>query len=93
MLIPKEIAEKAERFEKIKKELDALFEELEEWANENGFEDTLICGFGRSQEPEGEEQTDGEYCDQTMRGEDSGSGIYYYPIEGSTEYMWVEYEF
>ena len=93
MLVSKEIAEKAERFEKIKKELNALFEELGEWANEHGFEGGFICGFGRSQKPEGEEQIDGEWCDQTMRGEDSGSGTYYYPIEDSTEYMWVEYEF
>ena len=35
----------------------------------------------------------GEYCDQWMRGEDSGDGIYYYPIEGSTQYFWVAYSF
>lgn len=39
------------------------------------------------------EQTNGEYCDQWMRGEDSGDGTYYYPIEGSTQYFWVEYSF
>ena len=60
---------------------------MEEFANENGFEDFWIDGFGVSQEPNGEEQTDGEYCDQWMRGEDSGDGIYYYPIEGSTQYF------
>lgn len=39
------------------------------------------------------ETGDGEYCDQWMRGEDSGDGIYYYPIEGSTQYFWVAYSF
>ena len=51
-------------------------------------------GFGISQEPSGEEQSDGEYCDQWIRGEDySGDGTYYYPIEGSTQYFWVSYSF
>lgn len=84
---------KAERYKELKKEIDKLYEELEEFANENGFEDFWIDGFGVSQEPNGEEQTDGEYCDQWMRGEDSGDGIYYYPIEGSTQYFWVAYSF
>ena len=75
MKAPKEIASKAERYKELKKEIDKLYEELEEFANENGFEDFWIDGFGVSQEPNGEEQTDGEYCDQWMRGEDSGDGI------------------
>lgn len=66
---------------------------MEEFANENGFEDFWINDFGVVQEPRGEEQTDGEYCDQWMHGEDSGSGTYYYPIEGSTQYFWVAYSF
>lgn len=66
MKAPKEIASKAERYKELKKEIDKLYEELEEFANENGFEDFWIDGFGVSQEPNGEEQTDGEYCDQWM---------------------------
>ena len=73
MKAPKEIASKAERYKELKKEIDKLYEELEEFANENGFEDFWIDGFGVSQEPNGEEQTDGEYCDQWMRGEESGN--------------------
>ena len=91
MKAPKEIASKAERYEELKK--DTLYEELEEFANANGFEDFWINGFGVSQEPNGEEQFNGEYCDQWMRGEDSGDGIYYYPIEGSTQYFWIAYAF
>ena len=60
MKAPKEIASKAERYKELKKEIDKLYEELEEFANENGFEDFWIDGFGVSQEPNGEEQTDGE---------------------------------
>lgn len=93
MKVPKEIASKAERYEKLKKEIDTLYEELEEYANENGFEDLEVEGFGVSQEPDGEEQSNGEYCDQWTRGEDYGDGIYYYPIEGSTKYFWVGYSF
>ena len=93
MKVPKEIASKAERYEELKKEINKFYEELKGFANKNGFEGFWINDFGISQEPEGEEQTDGEYCDQCMRGEDSGDGIYYYPIEGSTQYFWVVYEF
>lgn len=64
MNVPKEIASKAERYEELKKEIDTLYEELEEFANENGFEDFWINDFGVVQEPRGEEQTDGEYCDR-----------------------------
>ena len=93
MEVPKEIAEKATRYEKLSNEANELFEELESWANENGFEDLLVTGFGISQKPTGKSQSDGEYCDQVMYDEDSGNGNYYYPVEGSSKYMRVEYSF
>lgn len=93
MKVPKEIAEKAERYEGLKAEADQLYEELEEFAYENGFEDFWITGLGTVQKPIGQKQSDGEYCDQYMEGEDSGHGTYYYPIEGSTKYMFIEYSF
>lgn len=93
MKVPKEIASKAERYEELKKEIDKLYEDLEEFADEHGFEDVWVNGFGVSQEPKGEEQSDGECCDQWMRGEDSGYGTYYYPIEESTQYFWIAYSF
>ena len=46
MKAPKEIASKAERYKELKKEIDKLYEELEEFANENGFEDFWIDGLG-----------------------------------------------
>ena len=94
MIVPKELAKKADRYETLRNETDKLFEELEAWANENGFEDMMVTGFGTCEEPEGDPQSDDEeYCDQTMCGEDMGSGTYYYPIEGGTMYMWITYCF
>ena len=96
MIISKGLAQKAERYETLKNEMDKLFEELEAWANENGFDGIMVTGFGICEEVSGEEQLDDEeYCDQTMCGEDSGYGTYYYPIEGdgSTMYMWITYCF
>ena len=91
MTVPKEIAIKADRYEILKKEVDKLYEELKSWASEHGFEDMWIHDFGTAQEPVGDEQDGGEYCDQTMTGEDTGYGDYYYPIEGSSQYMRIEY--
>lgn len=93
MKVSKEIAQKAADYEEARERADKLYKELKEWCNENGFEGFYIDGFGISQEPEGKEQGEGEYCNQCMRYEDSGDGTYYYPIEDSTEYMWVGYSF
>ena len=37
MTVPKEIAEKAARYEKLVNEANELFKELDEWVNENDF--------------------------------------------------------
>lgn len=94
MVVPKELFEKAERYEKLKAETDDLYKELEEWANENGMYDIYVYSFGTAKVPEGSKQTDdGEYCDRRMTGEDSGEGYYYYPVENSSRYMKVGYSF
>lgn len=93
MKVSKEIATKAKEYEKLKNRIDKIYEEFEEWANENGFEDFYIEAFGVSQKPEGEKQWNDEFCDKQMDGEDSGHGKYYFPIENSTEYIWIEYSF
>lgn len=93
MTVPKEIAIKANRYEMLKKEVDELYEELESWASENGFDGMWVNDFGIAQEPVGEEQEDGEYCNQTMAGEDTGYGDCYYPIEGKSQYMRIGYSF
>ena len=46
MTVPIELAKKAARYEKLMNEANTLFEELEEWANENGYEDFYVDGFG-----------------------------------------------
>lgn len=70
MTVSKEIAEKAARYEKLVNEANELFEELDEWANENGFDGIYAHSFGVSKEVHGEEQSDGEWCDQIMIWED-----------------------
>lgn len=92
MKVSKEIAKKAAEYEEAKKKADKLYEELEAWSNENGFEDFYINDFGIVEEPEGEEQKEGEYCDQWRHGEDWYTGTYYYPIEGSDKYVAYTYE-
>ena len=59
----------------------------------DGFDGIYAHSFGVSKEVHGEEQSDGEWCDQIMIWEDSGDGTYYYPIEGSNMYMYVKYSF
>ena len=66
------------------------------WRKDGFFGSGINCkgaihDFGTTQEPVGDEQDGGEYCDQTMTGEDTGYGDYYYPIEGSSQYMRIEY--
>lgn len=87
MKASKEIAKKAAEYQKLKGKVDDLYEELQEWAAERDFEDFYIHGFGVVSEPNGDNQSNGCYCDQVMLGEDYGSGTYYIPIEGSSEYL------
>ena len=63
MTVPKEIAIKANRYEMLKKEVDELYEELESWASENGFDGMWVNDFGIAQEPVGEEQKAAEEKD------------------------------
>lgn len=93
MKASKEIAKKAAEYQKLKGKVDDLYKELQEWAAERDFEDFYIHGFGVVSEPNGDNQSNGCYCDQVMLGEDYGSGTYYIPIEGSSEYLFVTYSF
>ena len=93
MKASKEIAKKAAEYQKLKGKVDDLYEELQERAAERDFEDFYIHGFGVVSEPNGDNQSNGCYCDQVMLGEDYGSGTYYIPIEGSSEYLFVTYSF
>ena len=48
------------------------------------FDGCYIDDFFIVDEPQGDEQDDGEWCDQ-------GSGTYYYAVEGSKKYIAITY--
>lgn len=50
------------------------------------FDGCYIDDFFIVDEPEGDEQDDGEWCD-------AGSGTYYYAVEGSKKYIAITYGF
>ena len=86
-MIPKEIREKIEN--KLK-----LDEEIRKWTCENLDVDGLY--FDRMEivdEPSGEEQDNGEFCDQSTFGysEDSFYGYYYFPLDNG-KYLCFYYE-
>ena len=93
MKIPKETAEKIAKYSELKNTVDALFEELYEFFDD--LDDGVYYGnFSITDQPKGEAQGDGEYCDQyTYYCEDSGGGTYYYPIDDSDKYVAVDYSF
>lgn len=94
MRVPKDIADKMERYTQVRDEADKLYEELESWFSENADIDGIyITDFGVAKEPLGCHQGDGEYCDQYMHGEDTGSGVYYHEIEGDSRYAYYGYSF
>ncbi len=96
MKAPKNIAEIAEKYETLKKEADRIEKEIEacrkafiEWKGDPG---VYVGHLFIADEPNGDEQNDGEYCDQWRHGEDWYTGTYYYPIEGSNKYVAYTYE-
>lgn len=96
MKVPKNIAEIAERYAALRKEADRIEKEMGacrkafiEWEGDTG---VYVGDLFISDEPSGEEQNDGEYCDQWCNGEDWYTGTYCYPIEGSDKYLAYTYE-
>ena len=95
MKAPKNIAEIVEKYEALKKECDRIEKEMgacrkafTEWVGDTGvYVDDLFI----ADEPQGDEQDDGEYCDQWCHGEDWYTGTYYYQIEGSDKYVAYTY--
>lgn len=99
MTIPKEIVDKM-------KQVNSLMDEIDKWLDENIDLDgskhnyrRWMTGEYKNQEwyqftdkASGEEQNDGEYCDQWSVGEsgDSFEGYYYYPTEDG-EYFYFQY--
>lgn len=86
-MIPKEIREKIEQ--KLK-----LDEEISQWAQNNiDVEGYFFESMKIVDEPSGDEQDEGEYCDQGCFGysEDSYYGYYYYPLDNG-KYLCFYYE-
>lgn len=85
-MIPKEIREKIEQ--KLK-----LDEEISQWAQNNiDVEGLFFESMKIVDEPSGDEQDEGEYCDQSLGYfEDSYYGYYYYPLDNG-KYLCFYYE-
>ena len=90
MKAPKHIGELAEKYLKLQKETRAAYKALADWlTNEAGSADGVyIDDIFITDEPHGQLQNEDEYCDQwTGYCEDSFSGTYYHPIEGTDKYL------
>lgn len=92
MTIDKELAEKIRKMEEALQLYKAIYDEIVERFKDY-FDGCYIEDIYIADEPQGVDQGDG-YCDQyTGYSMDSGSGTYYFPIEGSTKYVAVTYTF
>lgn len=99
MKVPKNIAKSVKEYERINKKINELEKELEackkvftDWERESIDSGVWIGDLFVADKPEGEPQGDGEYCNQYQYGEDSFSGTYYFPIEGSNKYVAYTYD-
>ena len=99
MTIPKEIVEKMEQVNSLMAEIDRrLDENIETDGSKHNHRRTFSneyyhdAHYAFTDEPSGEEQDDGEYCDQSTYGEsgDNFYGTYYYPTEKGN-YFYFEY--
>ena len=87
--------QKAKAYHEAREIADKAYEEVTEWLNANtGADGVFVTDLYITDEPHGLEQGEGEYCKQTSNGwsEDSYSGTYYHPIEGSAKYLAYNYE-
>lgn len=93
MTVSKQTVEKVKRLIELYEETDKIETELRMQFRDH-FDGCCIEGFGIADEPQGDHQQDGEYCNQwTGYTEDSGDGVYYYPIENEQKYLAVSYSF
>lgn len=93
MKIRNEIMTKVNRLKEIQAEEEQICSELVA-EFKSSFDGCYIEDFSIVDEPSGEDDGDGQYCDQwTGYFPDSGSGTYYYPIENSTKYLAISYTF
>lgn len=90
-IVPKYIADKVRKLQKVIAEGNRLEDELSEYFSDL-MDGTYMTGFSYVDEPRGSEQNDGEYVDQ-HRGyaEDDFYGTYYYPTKDGG-YICISYE-
>lgn len=85
MTIPKNIVDKMEQVNKLMSEIDRwIYENLEVDGSKHNHTSYLSDEYYEfTDKPTGEEQNDGEYCEQWEFGEsgDWFQGYYYYPTE------------
>ena len=94
MIVPKEIVEMMEKVNELEKDIF-------EWAKENidiDGSDLSIRDYQEytphfifKDEPTGEKQTNGEYCDQWQYGDDWYKGVYYYPTYNN-KYLALDFD-
>lgn len=95
MRVPQEIADKVKAYTEASKTASRLYNEAVEWLNEHtDSSGVYINDLHISDAPRGEEQADGEYCDQRSIGftGDSFEGTYFHAIDGSGQYLAYDYD-
>lgn len=87
MRIPKAIREAVEQRNRLNEEIRVWFEEQDVDLEGMWTDDAYIC---ECEEVSGEDQGDGEICDQTQHGEGSFSGTYYWECDNG-QYLAMDY--
>lgn len=81
-MIPKYIADKVIQYNKATQRAKALYNEVEKYLESRDLAVEGVYDLSVEDEPRGDLQDYGEYCDQTQYFEDCYRGTYYWPIKG-----------
>ena len=93
MKIPRKIARKIKKQAKARDKSDKLYEEIDDWFSKNDGDDIYRNSYNIVKEPAGDNQGNGEFCDQSCGySGDDYYGTYYFPIKGSRKYVAMGYE-
>lgn len=93
MKAPKELHEQLTKYEQLNAEVNHMFQEIldqmEEFSEKQGFTGKDIVRFGTSECPQGKKLPNGTYrCNMSYL-----NYRYYYPVEGSPNFLWIDYHF
>lgn len=95
MLIPREIAEKAQEYLKLMEAANQARAEVVSWLDKNtGSSSVYVGDLFIVNRPKGESmRAEGEFCDRSDAWcEDGGCGSYYHKIDGMEGYLGYSYE-